>query len=258
MVPEAYPPRQVQKIRSTLTKVIEECCELGFVEAEASEATRTATTPPRKTKARKTAPPRLPARTLGTGELRALMASCAARGGAQGYRDAVIFALVYRGLRTSEITALGIDSVRVDKHGRCQIAVASKSGGRPRRVELTNEELIYLEDWLDLRDALEGPLLCTLGKNNRPEGKRLSLALIKEICEQRAEQAEVAPFSANDLTRTAEAITQHRKTARRRNHRHARAALDVVENLLFEGQADDADAHPDGEPIQFPFLGLNV
>ena len=278
MVPEAYPPRQVQKIRSTLTKVIEQCCELGFVSEEEREAQRTAQTESarsasakKKTSKKAKAKPaagrnasasgsakRAAPRVLGTGELRALMASCAARVGAEGTRDAVLFALVYRGLKSAEITALNIDHVRVGKTGDCQIQVQPKGGGRNRRVDLTNEELIYLEDWLDHRGNEPGPLLATIGTNHKVEGKRLTQAALKTICERRSQEAEVADFTPADLTRSAEALVQHRKNARRKSSRNAQAALSVVETLLFEGQADDADAHPDGETVAFPFLGLSL
>ena len=51
-------------------------------------------------------------RTLGDGELRALVATCAAAGNAEGRRDAVLFSLVLRGLKIAEITNLTVESVR--------------------------------------------------------------------------------------------------------------------------------------------------
>ena len=92
VVPDTYPARQVQKIRSTLSKVIEECEELGFV-GERAEADL----PKPKKPSKKAAAPR--GRTLGDGELRALIAASAAETKAEGYRDAVFFILVYRGLK---------------------------------------------------------------------------------------------------------------------------------------------------------------
>jgi integrase len=264
VVPESYPPRQVQKIRSTLTKVIEECCELGFVSEDARDAdadtrggartSRKARTTRRKRAPQKTARQR---RLLADGEIRALVAASAADETVAGARDAVLFSLVYRGLKVAEITSLTIESVRFsNKTGVCHITTRpGRNGGRGRRVALTNAELICLEDWLEHRGDEEGPLLCTISRNGRIEGKRLTLEMLKAVCEERALQAEVEPFVPNDLSRSAEALTQHRKAARRRSARQAQETTSEAEQVLFEG---DVDPNPDGEAIRFPFLGLSL
>ncbi len=252
VVPEAYPARQVQKIRSTLSKVIEECCELGFVEEPEPEQAPVA----RKKTARSSSPR---GRLLGDGELRALVAAAAADANAEGYRDAVFFSLVYRGLKIAEITALTPDSVKFsNKTGACSIvARPSRGGGRGRRVELTNDELIILEDWLDHRGDGAGPLLCTLGRGGKVEGKRLTTAMLKELCEARAKQAEVPEFVPNDLSRSAEALTNHRKAARRKAARAAAESLSTAEKALYLRPAE-LDSDPHALAIQFPFLGLNA
>lgn len=276
MVPECFPPRQVQKIRSTLSKVIEECCELGFVSDDAtapgsaarSQRARHATDAKRRSRAaasrngsgkRSTARSASKARLLGDGELRALVAACAAEETVAGSRDAVLFSLVYRGLKVSEITALKIESVRFsNKTGRCQIvARPARGGGRGRRVSLTNDELICLEDWLVHRGDGEGPLLCMVGRGGQIEAKRLASGELKQVCERRAEQAEVHPFSPNDLSRSADALTEHRKAvARKRSSRRGQDETDPIEQLLFEGDTEESSAT--GESIRFPFLGLGL
>lgn len=252
VVPDAYPARQVQKIRSTLSKVIEECEELGFLPEDA-EAESAAPRKPRKT-SKKTATPR--GRTLGDGELRALVAACAADGNAEGYRDAVFFSLVYRGLKIAEITGLTPESVKFSsKTGACTITARPKGGGRGRKVELSNEELIVLEDWLDHRGQDTGPLLCTLARGGKVEGKRLTTAMLKTLCEERAQQAEVPVFTPNDLSRSAEALTNHRKAARRKANRLAQQTLSSAEKALYL-PADESDEDALNQTIQFPFLGL--
>ncbi|MCA9501927.1 MAG: tyrosine-type recombinase/integrase [Spirochaetaceae bacterium] len=271
VVPETYPTREVQKIRTTLTKVIEECCELGLIGDEDRDATLTAAASTAKgagasngrkargRTSRKAATARSAPRNnrlLADGEVRALMAAAATDGGAEGARDAVLFAFAYLGLKIAEITALSLESVQFsNKSGVCTIVVRPRSGGRARRVELSNDELICLEDWLDLRGNAPGPLLCTVGRNGQIEGKRLTLAMLTEIFEKRAQQAEVTPFTPNDLSRSAEALVDHRKASRRRAARRAQDQLSEAEQLLFEGQIE-----PDGEgeAIRFPFLGLNI
>lgn len=266
VVPDAYPARQVQKIRSTLSKVIEECTELGFLGNTASEETQAnekaeKTTPKKSTQrsakkgagaGSKSASNR--GRLMGDGELRALVASSAAASNAEGFRDAVLFSLVYRGLKIAEITTLTVESVKFsNKTGACQIVTSpTGSGGRGRRVELTNDELIMLEDWLDHRGDGKGPLLCTVGKTGG--GKRLTIGMLKEICMSRAEQAQVPEFVPNDLSRSAEALSQYRKNVRRKAAKLAQESLSPAEQVLFDGDTVDDEL---GEMICFPFLGLS-
>jgi len=275
VVPESYPPRQVQKIRSTLSKVIEECCELGFVGEPESETTTEASRTRRASSRAKGASRKSKSgaksgkrstttgsagkrRLLGDGELRALVAACASAETAEGSRDAVFFSLVYRGLKVAEITSLTLESVRFsNKTGICHILVRpGRSGGRGRRVALTNDELICLEDWLEHRGDDEGPLLCTLARGGKIEGKRLTTALLKTVCEQRGEQAEVQPFTPNDLSRSAEALTEHRKAARKRSARKNHESSSEAERLLFDGETGERSSQ--GETIRFPFLGLDL
>ncbi|MCP4907696.1 MAG: site-specific integrase [bacterium] len=257
VVPDAYPARLVQKIRSTLSKVLKECCELGFVlDAEQEEAAVARSTKNRAAaKTAKTSPPS--GRLLGDGELRALVAASAAEGNAEGYRDAVLFSLVYRGLKIAEITSLTPENVKFNnKSGACNIvARPSRGGGRGRKVALTNDELIVLEDWLDRRGDGPGPLLCTLGRGGKVEGKRLTIALLKEVCLVRAKLAKVPEFVPNDLSRSAESLTNHRKTARRKAARAAAESLSTAERALYL-HAAESEATEGSEAIQFPFLGL--
>ncbi|MFP6655990.1 MAG: hypothetical protein VCB25_10200, partial [Myxococcota bacterium] len=161
VVPENYPPGQVQKIKTTLTRVIAECSEMGFV--------TTTQQPPVATNKPKSASKKSMSaegrRLLGDGELRALSAVSTASKNAEGSRDAVFFALICRGLKIADITGLTLESVRFsNKTGICSIvSQAGSKGPRGRRVDLANAELICLEDWLDHRGNADGPLLCTVG-----------------------------------------------------------------------------------------------
>jgi hypothetical protein len=255
VVPESYPPNQVQKIRTTLTKVIQECSELGFVIGSDQAPSRADVI---KSETKKKTKSAARGRLLGDGELRALGAACAAFDNAEGRRDAIFFALVNRGLKIAEITALTIESVRFsNKTGACSLLSRTGSSGRGRRVELTNDELIGLEDWLDYRGDGDGPLLCTMGRAGKVEGKRLTMAILKEVCERRAKQAEVADFVPNDLSRSAEALTEHRKAMQRKAAKLAQAAPSSAEQLLYDGQSPAAFS-VNGEGICFPFQGLGI
>jgi integrase len=254
VVPESYPPGQVQKIRTTLTKVIAECSELGFVrDADQTPAGSEIKNEVKKTRSAARG------RLLGDGELRALGAACAASNNGEGRRDAVFFALVNRGLKIAEITALTVESVRFsNRTGVCSIlSRAGSGGGRGRRVELTNGELISLEDWLDHRGNDDGPLLCTLGRAGKVEGKRLTLAILKEVCERRAKQAQVADFVPNDLSRSATALTEHRKVVRKKAAKQAQDEPSTAEQLLFYDGASAA-SNAGSEAICFPFQGFDV
>jgi len=256
VVPESYPPGQVQKIRTALTKVIAECSELGFVSGTEQAAAPSPSQSKKNAKKTKSAPH---GRLLGDGELRALGAAAAAFGNAEGRRDAILFALVNRGLKIAEITALTVESVRFsNKTGVCSIISHTSSGGaRGRRVDLTNDELISLEDWLDHRGDEDGALLCTLGRAGKVEGKRLTMVILKEVCERRAKQAEVADFVPNDLSRSAEALTEHRKIVKKRAAKEAEESNSSAEQLLYDGR-NPVTAEPSSEAICFPFQGLAI
>ncbi len=255
VMPESYPPNQVQKIRTTLTKVIEECSQLGFVRDLAEDSTQAPAETKKEPKKTKRAPR---GRLLGDGELRALSAACSAFDNAEGHRDAVFFALVNCGLKIAEITALTVESVRFNsKTGVCQIvSSAARGNGRKRRIELENEELICLEDWLDRRGDADGPLLCTLGRAGKIEGKRLTMATLKEICERRAKQAEVKDFVPNDLSRSADALIEHRKTVRKKANKQNQSSPSTANLLLYDGQ--NALPEMNIEAIRFPFMGLGI
>ena len=256
VVPESYPPGQVQKIRTALTKVIAECSELGFVSGTEQDSAPAPSEGKKNAKKTKSA---ARGRLLGDGELRALGAAAAAFGNAEGRRDAILFALVNRGLKIAEITALTIESVRFsNKTGACSIISRTSSGGtRGRRVDLTNDELISLEDWLDHRGDEDGALLCTLGRAGKVEGKRLTMGILKEVCERRAKQAEVADFVPNDLSRSAEALTEHRKIVKKRAAKEAQESNSSAEQLLYDG-ANSVTVEPSSEAICFPFQGLAI
>lgn len=255
VVPESYPPNQVQKIRTTLTKVIAECSQLGFIsDAEQDQPSSDVTLDSKKTKS--TARGRL----LGDGELRALGAACTSSKDAEGHRDAVLFSLVNRGLKIAEITALTIESVKFsNKTGVCSVVSRTGSGGaRGRRVDLSNDELIRLEDWLDHRGDNDGPLLCTLGRAGKVEGKRLTMTILKEVCDRRSKQAEVAEFVPNDLSRSADALTEHRKAVRKKAAKEAQDAQSSAEQLLYDGQQNESALDAAIEAICFPFQGLGT
>jgi hypothetical protein len=81
--------------------------------------------------------------------------------------------------------------------------------------------------------------------------------MLKEVCERRGKQAEVADFIPNDLSRSAEALTEHRKAVKKRAAKQADEVNSSAERLLYEGTTA---ATPDAssETICFPFHGLSI
>ena len=75
------------------------------------------------------------------------------------------------------------------------------------------------------------------------------------LCEERARQAEVAAFNPTDLSRSADALNDHRKLTRRSAARDTEDLHTAADRILFE--ADDSPAMA-SEMIRFPFLGLGI
>ena len=120
---------------------------------------------------------------------------------------------------------------------------------------MTTGELISLEDWLDHRGDADGPLLCTLGRAGRVEGKRLTMAILRDVCERRAKQADVADFVPNDLSRSGEALTLYRKAMRKKAAKQSQDAMSTAEQLLYDG-INTTTSKARSEAFCFPFQGL--
>jgi integrase len=197
-VPPEYSSQHVQKLRSSLRRVLTACHKLGFLNDE--ELGHAIELP----KAGDGRPTR--GRMLSSSEFRALTSACQLDKNIRGCRDALIFSLGYQGgLWVNEIIALAVKDMKYDTR-RAQVTVYVKASKekRGRTVPLRNGALIALEDWLAGRGDDEGPLLCPIRKgSSRVEVRRLSATAIRQVCLKRAEVAGVQPFSPNDLRRSA-------------------------------------------------------
>jgi integrase len=197
-VPPAYSSQHVQKLRSSLRRVLTACHKLGFLTNEELEH---AIELPKAVDGRPTR-----GRMLSSSEFRALTSACELDKRIRGCRDALILSLGYQGgLWVNEIVALAVKDMKYDTR-RAQVTVYVKGGKdkRARTVPLRTGALIALEDWLAGRGDDEGPLLCPIRKGTgRVEVRRLTATAIRQICLKRAEAAGVQPFSPNDLRRSA-------------------------------------------------------
>lgn len=244
-VPESYPPKQVQRMRHALVRVIESCSNLGFLDDNerdlAIPPARGQTTPPRNATHE---------RILTESEVRAILSACDLDDAPAAARDALMISLAYSGgLKTVDLINLTLDSLVFDEK-RGQVTIRYKPPGtkRARTVPLQNEDLISLEDWLEIRAREPGPLFCHIKPRTRQiEYKRISAAAVREVCDQRAEQAGVLHFSPNDLARSG---AQKAEANRRRKRQEPRDTSQV--SVLFpDSESGSSDLR--GEDLNFPY-----
>lgn len=143
---------------------------------------------------------RLPAgRALSPGEVAALFEACARDASAAGARDAAILALLLgAGLRRSECAALDLSDYNPEDHS---VKVRGK-GDKERLAYLESGADQALSDWLIVRGAWEGPLVCAVRKGGTVEERRVSDQAIYNVLVKRGSEARVAAFSPHDLRRT--------------------------------------------------------
>jgi len=201
---DRYAAATVNKMLSALRGVLRECWRLGLISADdyqraADLATVKGSTLPR-------------GRALAAGELRALLADCAADLGenrnprqgsrrfAAGRRDAAIVATLYAGgLRRAEAVALDLSDYAINTG---QLTVRAGKGNKARLVYAQGGAAGYLADWLAVRGSSAGPLFCPVDKAGRVALRRMTPQAILYLLRRRAERAGVAAFSPHDLRRT--------------------------------------------------------
>ncbi len=192
--PESYPSSQVQKARNSLRRVLAECTTLGFVDS--SDSLRTM-------ELLKVSSDRVVrGRMIEDGEFRALISVCELDASPAGLRDALLIRLGYQGgLRLSEIVALSIEDLKFDMEtNSVTLNVRGSKGVEKRSVDIGNQALITVEDWLEEFCNDSGPLLRPIRRANLESG-RMKGADVRLACERRAEQAGVELFSPQDLRR---------------------------------------------------------
>lgn len=184
-------PASVNATLSALRGVARAAWQLGMISAEDYH---------RVVGVRNVRGSRLPAgRALTPGEIGALLDTCAGDETAAGARDAAIIALLYgAGLRRSEAAAL--DLTHYDPKA-CDLKVRGK-GDTERLVPLASGVTAALNDWLSVRGASAGPLLCPVRKGGRVELRRMSAQAIYDALLKRGREARIASLSPHDLRRT--------------------------------------------------------
>jgi site-specific recombinase XerC len=143
---------------------------------------------------------RLPAgRALTSGEISALLDTCAGDESAAGARDAAIVALLYgAGLRRSEAAGLALS--HYDSTAG-ELKVLGK-GDTERLVPLGAGVTAALNDWLVVRGESAGPMLVPVRKGGKVEIRRMSAQAIYDALVKRAGAARIPSLSPHDLRRT--------------------------------------------------------
>jgi len=250
-LPESYSPKQIQRFRTSLRRVLEQCLGLGYISQEEKER---AVTLPKPSASRKSSR----GRQLDVGEVRALIAACSMDSLPSGCRDTLIITLAYQGgLKTVDLVNLVLDDLHFDQRtGKVTLRVRQPQGKRARRIPLENEALIAIEDWLEARGRDAGPLFCP-ARGQRVDLQRLTANDVRDLCEQRAVQAGVQPFAPNDLSRSGPAgetrsrARSERSTSERRPRKRPLARVAALYETAEEQltQTEEADA----ERIHFPY-----
>jgi len=189
---ERYSPASANKIMAALRGVLRESWRLGFMDAETFHRAIDIKT------VKGNAIPK--GRSLGSGEINALVEVCFADPPPAGIRDAAILALLYAaGLRRSEV--VGLDLADYDTESGSLKIVASK-GNKARTVYLGNGAKAAMTGWINVRGDKPGPLLYRIRKGGKIIPAGLTDQAIWVILEKRFQQAKVKPFTPHDLRRT--------------------------------------------------------
>lgn len=190
---ETYKPGTVNRMLSALRRVLKETWRLGYVSAD--EYQRAADVPNVKSET-------LPAgRSLGSGEIVALMGACSKDRSAAGVRDAAMIAALYgAGLRRAEIVGLELADYTAETG---QFVIRGK-GRKERTAYLPEGAAAALADWLAVRGDDPGPLFCAISRAGKLQCKEAGLTAqaVYNMLQKRGKEAGLKSFSPHDLRRS--------------------------------------------------------
>ena len=189
---ERYSPASTNKMLAALRGVLRESWRLGFMDAETFH---------RAIDIKTVAGTSIPAgRSVGSGEIGALVTECYHDVSPAGIRDAAILALLYAaGLRRSEVVALDLAEWDFETGG---LKILASKGNKARTVYLGNGAKAAMTGWINVRGEAPGPLLYRVRKGGKIIPLRLTDQAIWVILEKRFRAAKVKPFTPHDLRRT--------------------------------------------------------
>jgi site-specific recombinase XerD len=146
----------------------------------------------------------LPAgRSLGSGELGAMLRVCQEDQSPAGLRDGALLAIAYAGgLRRAELASLDLASILEDDGETVTIRVLGKRS-KERLCYLDNGAAMALRDWLNVRGPEAGPLFFSGRRGGHlVKGQRMTGQAIRDVIHRRAAQAGVEDCSPHDLRRS--------------------------------------------------------
>ncbi len=192
LIESGYAPATVNSALQALRGVARACWNLELITSDDYQRIRDV--PPVRSE-------RLPAgRAVTVGELTALMNACARDESAAGIRDAAAIALMYWGLRRSEIVELDL----ADHDPETDELLIRGKGRKERNIFLDNGARDALADWRLVRGDHPGPMFIAIRKDGeilRDQG-RLSDQAIYNLLKKRAQQGGVRDLSCHDLRRS--------------------------------------------------------
>ncbi|MBW8004044.1 MAG: tyrosine-type recombinase/integrase [Planctomycetes bacterium] len=189
---ERYSPASTNKMLAALRGVLRESWRLGFMDAETFHRAIDI-----KTVKGNTIPK---GRSLGSGEINALVEECYGDPSPAGVRDAAILALLYAaGLRRSEVVGLNLADYDGDTGS---LKIVATKGNKARTVYLGNGAKAAMTGWIKARGDMAGPLLYRIRKGGKIIPECLTDQAIWVILEKRFKAAKVKPFTPHDLRRT--------------------------------------------------------
>ena len=189
---ERYSPASANKIMAALRGVLREAWRLGFMDAETFHRAIDIKTVKGNTITK--------GRSVGSGEINALVEECFDDPSPAGIRDAAILALLYAaGLRRSEVVTLDLADFDTETGG---LKIVASKGNKARTVYLGNGAKAAMTGWISIRGDAPGPLLYRVRKGGKIVPERLTDQAIWVILEKRFKAAKVKPFTPHDLRRT--------------------------------------------------------
>lgn len=187
-----YAPATANKLLTALRRVLREARRLGLISPDDHD---------QAVDIRNIRGTRLPrGRALTDDEVARLIWACAEDVTPAGARDGAIIALLRgTGLRRSEIVTLDL----VDYDLAIGMLTIRSGNGRNNRITyVANGSKIALDEWLDVRGDMPGPLFYGVTRSGRLVVRRLTGQAVAVICAARAIEAGVPAFTPHDMRRT--------------------------------------------------------
>lgn len=194
LIEQGLAPATVNKYLAAVRGVLREAWRLGLMDADQYQ---------RAIEVGNVKGSRLPAgRGLGSGELGALMRTCANDHSPAGARDAAIIAVGYgAGLRRDEMLKLDLADLADD--GELITLTVLGKRNKQRLVYLDNGAAQALRDWLQVRGREPGALFFSgLRGGHLVAGQRMTGQAIMAMLARRATAAGLVALSPHDLRRS--------------------------------------------------------